>query len=160
MKRILMLLMAIFAITATQAQQKVTLAQCQGDTVTYLKKMFDEGKSRFIGQPFSKVVEEWRSQMPINRITFRDTGNWPTKESEKYLVTGAYLDFITERDANMRRMRKEASPSVYVDFAPPYNQKIDGFWLLQEQEDSQLGPQLYEKLKDYIIQDISVVGLK
>ena len=155
-----MLLMTIFAITATQAQQKVTLAQCQGDTVAFVKQNFVDGKSRFIGQPFSKIIDEWRAQIPVAKITFSNTGNWPTKESEKYLVKGAYLDFITEREQNLRGMRKEPYISMSIQFAPPFYKKIDDYWQLQEQEDMQLGPQLYEQIKDYIVESIAVVEMK
>lgn len=160
MKRLILLLLSVFAVTAAQAQQKVTLAQCQGDTVTYLKKTFDEGKSRFIGQPFSKVIDEWRSQIPVGRILFADTGNWPTKESEKYLVKGASLYFITEREVNSRNRRKEPYYRLSIQFAPPFDKKINDYWQLQEQEDMQLGPQLYEQIKDYIVESIAVVETK
>ncbi len=34
------------------------------------------------------------------------------------------------------------------------------FWRIQEEENSQLGPQLYEKLKNYIVKNITVCEMK
>ena len=154
------MLLSVFAITAAQAQQAMTLAQCQGDTVAFVKRNFVEGKARFIGQPFSKVIDEWRSQIPVGRILFADTGNWPTKESEKYLVKGASLQFITENDQKLRGLHKEPYLRLVVKFNAPYYQKIDTLWSIQEQEGIPFGPQLYEQIKDYVIQDISVFEMK
>lgn len=160
MKRILLLLMTIFAITATQAQQKVTLKQCQGDTVAYLKKNFEEGKARFIGKPFSKVVDEWRSQMPIKWILLFGTDHWARNEKDRDLINGVSLYFMTEGEKNMKSMCHESQYSLDITFAPPYNQKYDDLWKIKDTENIILGPQLYDKLKDYIVQDISVYETK
>ena len=85
-------------ITAVQAQQKVTLAECGGDTVLYLRKTFDDRKAEFIGQPFSKVMDEWKSQLPVGRLLFGDTGIWPTKEEEKnWLIVLIYISILKKR---------------------------------------------------------------
>ena len=66
MRRLLILLLfAVFAATAAQAQQKVTLADCGGDSVAYVKRNFVEGKALFIGQPFANVLDEWKAQLPV-----------------------------------------------------------------------------------------------
>lgn len=160
MKRILMLLMTIFAITATQAQQKVTLKQCQGDTVAYLKKNFEEGKARFIGKPFSKVVDEWRSQMPIKWILLFGTDHWARNEKERDLINGVSLYYMTEGEKNMKSMCHESQYSLHITFTPPYNQKKMYVYDLQDEEGSILGPKVYNSLKDYIVQDISVYETK
>lgn len=155
-----MLLMAIFSITATQAQQKVTLKQCGGDTVAYVKKNFVEGKARFIGQPFSKMIKEWKSQIPINRIMFGDTGSWPSDENQQHLVTDASLYFTPESEINLRGLRKESYYVVIATFEPPYRQKIKTLWDIEEQEGVPFGPKLYEAIKDYIVKDVFFLEMK
>lgn len=155
-----MLLLTTFAITAAQAQQKVTLAQCQGDTVAYLRKTFDEGKARFIGQPFSVLIKEWKSQIPINRIIFGSTGNWPSDENERNLVTHANVYFTPESEINLRGLRKEPYYGLTVVFAPPYRQKIQTLWSIEDQEGEPFGLRLYEQVKDYIVKDISFFEMK
>ena len=160
MKRLILLLLSMFMITAVQAQQKVTLAECGGDTVLYLRKTFDDRKAEFIGQPFSKVMDEWKSQLPVGRLLFGDTGIWPTKEEEKKLVNSIDIYFNTEEEVNLKGMRHELYYGVGISFTPPFLHKTREFWQLQEEENSQLGTQLYEKLKDYIVKDISTFELK
>ena len=161
MKRLILVLFAVLVATsAAQAQQKVTLAECGGDTVIYVKKNFVEGKARFIGQPFSKMLDEWRSQLPVGKILFSDTGNWPTKESERYLITGASLQFITEEEQLYREMRKEPYTDINVRFAPPYRHNLWALYNLRDQEGEPLGPQLYDCIRDYIVTDISFLDLK
>ena len=155
-----MLLMTIIAITATQAQQKVTLAQCQGDTVAYVKKNFVEGKTRFIGQPFSKAIKEWKSQIPINRIIFGDTGSWPSDENQQHLVTDASLYFTPESVINLRGLRKEPYCVITFTFEPPYRQKFRTLWEIKEQEGVPFGPRLYEQIKDYIVKDVFFLEMK
>ena len=160
MKRLILLLLSIFAITAVQAQQNVTLAECGGDTVLYLRKTFDDRKAEFIGQPFSKVMDEWKSQLPVGRLLFGDTGIWPTKEEGKILVNSIDIYFNTEEEVNLKGMRHEPYYGVKISFIPPYLHKVREFWRLQEEEELQLGPQLYEKLKDYIVKDIYMFELR
>ncbi|WP_294597930.1 hypothetical protein [uncultured Rikenella sp.] len=160
MRRMIFLLLSIFSMTAVQAQEKVTLVECGGDTVTYVKRNFAEGKARFIGQPFSKLVEEWRTQIPVGRILFSDTGNWPTKDEDKYLVTGASLYFITEEEMNLRVMKKQPYASISVDFAPPYRHNFYDLCRIEEEDGLPLGPKLYECLKDYIVTDVSFFMMK
>lgn len=155
MKRTILLLLTVFAVTAAHAQQKVTLKQCQGDTVAYLRKTFDQGKSRFIGQPFSKVMDEWSSQLPVNFLVFSDTGIWPTKDEDKLLVTGVSMYYNTETETNLKGMRHEPYYGLTIVFAPPYYQKSDDLRKLRNEEGTALGPKLYEMLKDYIVKDIS-----
>lgn len=161
MKRLIFLLLALFAGKAVQAQQKVTLAECGGDTVLFLRKAFDDRKADFIGQPFSKVLDEWRSQLPVGRLLFGNTGIWPTKEEDQDLVNSADIYFDTEETIDLKGMRHEAYYGVGISFEPPFSDKTQVFWQLQEEEeDSQLGPQLYEKLKDYIVKKISSFEMK
>ena len=145
-------------MTAVQAQQQVTLAECGGDTVTYVKRNFAEGKARFIGQPFSKLVEEWRTQIPVGWILFSNTGNWPTKDEDKYLVTGATLYFITEEEKNLRVMQRKMYATIHVSFAPPYRHNFYDFCRIEEEDGLPLGPKLYECLKDYIVTDVSFLN--
>lgn len=152
--------MTIFSITAIQAQQKVTLKQCNGDTVAYVKQNFVDGKARFIGQPFSKVIKEWKSQIPINWIIFGDTGSWPSDENQQHLVTSADLHFTPESEINLRRLRKEPYYSVTFTFVPPYHQKYRTLWEIKDQEGVPFGPRLYEQIKDYIVQDVFFLEMK
>ncbi|WP_300725751.1 hypothetical protein [uncultured Rikenella sp.] len=160
MKRLILLLLSIFAITAVQAQQNVTLAECGGDTVLYLRKTFDDRKAEFIGQPFSKVLDEWESQLPVGFLVFGNTGMWPAKEEDKYLVQSVSIYYNTEIETNLKGMRHEPYYGVKISFIPPYLHKVREFWRLQEEEELQLGPQLYEKLKDYIVKDIYMFELR
>lgn len=160
MEKLILTLLSLFTITALQAQQKVTLAECGGDTVAYVTRNFVEGKARFIGQPFSKVMDEWKAQLPVGRLLFGDTGVWPTKEEEKNLVNSVDLYFITEDEQCLRGLKKEPYFVLGISFEPPFYQKITDYWKIQEEENSQLGPQLYEKLKDYIVKNISIVELR
>ncbi len=152
------LLLSIFSMTAVQAQQQVTLAECGGDTVTYVKRNFVEGKARFIGQPFSKLVEEWRTQIPVGWILFSNTGNWPTKDEDKYLVTGATLYFITEEEKNLRVMQRKMYATIHASFAPPYRHNFYDLCRIEEEDSLPLGPKLYECLKDYIVTDVSFLN--
>ena len=151
-----MLLLAAFAATAVQGQPKVTLAEYQGDTVLFLRKAFDARKAEFIGQPFSKVLDEWQAQLPVKFLVFGDTGPWVFNPEERELVKSASLYYYTESETNYKEARHEPYYKLRVTFAPPLPYKIQEFWRLQEEEDSQLGPQLYEKLKNYIVKDIKV----
>ncbi|WP_298062577.1 hypothetical protein [uncultured Rikenella sp.] len=160
MKRLILTLLSIFSITAIQAQQKVTLVECGGDTVLYLRKAFDDRKSEFIGQPFSKVLDEWKAQLPVGFLVFGDTGMWPTKEEERYLVKFASLYYNTEQETNSRGARHESYYRLSISFVPPFPYQIMEFWRIQEEENSQLGPQLYEKLKNYIVKNITVCEMK
>ncbi len=161
MKRLLILvLFAVFAATAVQAQQKVTLAECGGDTVLFLRKAFDDRKADFIGQPFSKVLDEWRSQLPVGQLLFGDTGMWPTKEEEKYLVKSASLYYEKEKEINLKRIQHEPYYILLVTFVPPLRYQSLEFYQLQDEENLPLGPQLYEKLKDYVVKDIKVFEMK
>lgn len=161
MKRLLILLLfAVFAATAAQAQQKTTLAECGGDTVLYLRKAFDERKVEFVGQPFSKVLDEWKAQLPVGQLVFGDTGSWPTKAEERYLVRSASLYYNTEQETNSRGTRHESYYRLSISFVPPFPYQIMEFWRIQEEENSQLGPQLYEKLKNYIVKNITVCEMK
>ncbi|WP_299458265.1 hypothetical protein [uncultured Rikenella sp.] len=158
MRRMIFLLLSIFSMTAVQAQQQVTLAECGGDTVTYVKRNFVEGKARFIGQPFSKLVEEWRTQIPVGWILFSNTGNWPTKDEDKYLVTGATLYFITEEEKNLRVMQRKMYATIHASFAPPYRHNFYDLCRIEEEDSLPLGPKLYECLKDYIVTDVSFLN--
>ncbi len=162
MKRLLILvLFAVFAATAAQAQQKTTLAECNGDTVIYVKKNFVEGKARFIGQPFSKVLDEWKAQLPVGRLLFSDTGSWPTKDEEKYLVKSASLCYNIEAEINLRRIRHQSYYILTINFLPPLlHQSMELYQLQDEVERTELGPQLYDKLKDYVVKDIKVFEMK
>ena len=160
MKQLIFLLLAVWSVTATQAQHKVTLAECNGDTVLFLKKAFDERKADFIGQPFSKVVEAWKAQLPVGRLLFGDTGMWPTKDEDKYLVISASWYYNTEDEITSKRLNRKSYYGLSIGFAPPFRHKIREFWDLQDAERSDLGPQLYEKLKDYIVTDISFFEMK
>ncbi|WP_297829324.1 hypothetical protein [uncultured Rikenella sp.] len=160
MKRLILLLLSIFAITAVQAQQKVTLAECGGDTVLYLRKTFDDRKAEFIGQPFSKVMDEWTSQMTVNQLTFKDTGIWPTKEEEKLLVRGVSLYLDTEDEFDLKGLRHEPCYGISVVFASPYFQKADSLRRLRDSEGTALGSKLYEQLKNYIVKDIYMFELR
>ena len=155
MKKMIFLLLAVWSVTATQAQHKVTLAECNGDTVLFLKKAFDERKADFIGQPFSKVVEAWKAQLPVGRLLFSDTGIWPTKDEDKNLIISASLYYNTEDEITSKRLNRRPYYGLGVSFAPPYRHKIRVCWDLQDAEQSALGPQLYEMLKDYIVTKIS-----
>ena len=156
-----MLLLAAFAATAVQGQPKVTLAEYQGDTVLFLRKAFDARKAEFIGQPFSKVLDEWQAQLPVGWLLFGDTGPWVFNPEERELVNSANLYYNTEEEINKKGTRHEPYYRLLVTFAPPLPYKIQEFWRLQEEEeDSQLGPQLYEKLKNYIVEDIKVLEMK
>ena len=152
--------MSVFFVTAIHAQSKVTLGQCQGDTVSYLKKVFDENKSCFIGQPFSKVMDEWTSQMTVNQLTFKDTGIWPTKEEEKLLVRGVSLYLDTEDEFDLKGLRHEPCYGISVVFASPYFQKADSLRRLRDSEGTALGSKLYEQLKNYIVKDIYMFELR
>ena len=161
MKRLLILvLFAVFAATAAQAQQKTTLAECGGDTVIYVKKNFVEGKARFIGQPFANVLDEWKAQLPVGWLLFSDTGDWPTKEEEKYLVKSASLYYEKEEEINLKRIQHEPYYILLVTFVPPLRYQSLEFYQLQDEENLPLGPQLYEKLKDYVVKDIKVFEMK
>ena len=149
-----MLLMAIFAITAIQAQQKVTLKQCQGDTVAYIKKNFEEGKARFIGQPFSKVVQEWKNQIPLARVVLTSTDPWANDEKSRDMVNGVILYFTPEGTIAQRDYYHIPYYGVRFDFEPPYNQKYQSVYDIKNQEDKAFGPRFYEQLKDYIIKDV------
>ena len=155
MKQLIFLLLAVWSVTATQAQHKVTLAECNGDTVLFLKRAFDERKADFIGQPFSKVVEAWKAQLPVGRLLFGDTGIWPTKDEDKNLITDADLYYNTEDEITSKRLNRRPYYGLGVSFAPPYRHKTRVCWDLQDAERSELGPQLYEILKDYIVTKIS-----
>ncbi|HJE88785.1 hypothetical protein, partial [Rikenella microfusus] len=119
-----------------------------------LKKAFDERKADFIGQPFSKVVEAWKAQLPVGRLLFGDTGIWPTKDEDKNLITDADLYYNTEDEITSKRLNRRPYYGLGVSFAPPYRHKTRACWDLQDAEQSALGPQLYEKLKDYIVTNI------
>ncbi len=161
MKRLLILvLFAVFAATAAQAQQKTTLAECGGDTVLYLRKSFDERKVEFVGQPFSKVLDEWTGQLPVGHLVFGDTGSWPTKDEEKYLVKSATLYYNSETEINLRWLQKEPYYGISILFEPPFSYQSLEFYQLQDEENLSLGPQLYEKLKDYTVKDIRVFEMK
>ncbi len=161
MKRIvIVLLLALFATTAVQAQKRVTLKQCNGDTVAYITQNFVEGKSRFIGQPFSKVIKEWESQIPIGRLVFGGTDPWALEESQRDLVNGASLYFITERESNLRTRQKEPYYSLTITFSPPYYQKLDDLYDIRDQEGIELGPKLYDLIKDYIVENLTIVEMK
>ena len=98
MKRfIISILLTVLTGTAVQAQQKVNLSDCGGDTVLFLRKAFDDRKAEFVGQPFSKVLDEWKAQLPVGQLVFGDTGSWPTKAEERYLVRSASLYYNTEQ---------------------------------------------------------------
>ncbi len=57
-------------------------------------------------------------------------------------------------------IRHEPYYKLLITFAPPFPYQIMEFWRLKEEENSQLGPQLYEKLKNYIVKDIHVFEMK
>lgn len=109
MKRLILSLLALGCITLAQAQQKTTLAECNGDTVAYLKKNFVEGKQRFIGQPVSLILDEWRSQLPVGKLIFSDTG-WKRDTSKAELINGIALYFITNEELGLRDMQKNRIP--------------------------------------------------
>lgn len=155
MKRTILLLLTVFAATAVQAQQKVTLKQCQGDTVAYLKKNFEEGKARFIGQPFSMVIKEWKTQLPLTRVILSSTDPWANDVRLRNKVNGADLYFTPERTINYRNFYHIPYYGVSFVFEPPYNQDIQDVLTLKDQEDEPLGPLFYEQLKDYIIKDVN-----
>lgn len=159
MKRLLFLLLAMFATTAAEAQRRVTLRQCEGDTVAYLRQNFEQGKARFVGKPFSKVLDEWQQELPVGLLVFGSTGSWPTDEREKDVVDSASVRFITEQEQNLRMARKEVYYSLSVVFAPPFYQKIDPLWDIQEEEGT-LSPRLYELIKDFVVKDIVLVEIK
>lgn len=159
MKRILLLLLSVFAFTAAQAQQKVTLKQCQGDTVAYLKKNFEEGKARFIGQPFSKVIKEWKSQIPLTMVVLSSTDPWANDIRLRNKVNGADLYFTPERTINYRDFYRIPYYIVRFTFKPPYNQNINDLYHIMNEENQPMGPLFYDQLKDFIVQDIKVVEL-
>lgn len=152
-------MLSLFAITAVQAQKRVTLKQCDGDTVLFLKRAFDDRKAEFIGQPFSKVIEVWKSQLPVGRLVFSTTGIWPTKKEDQELVNYANLYFNSEEETDFRGANKIPYYGVGVRFAPPYRHKVQLFWEMQDEE-GPLGPRLYEYLKDYIVSDIKSFKLQ
>lgn len=159
MKKMILVMLSLFAITAVQAQKRVTLKQCDGDTVLFLKRAFDDRKAEFIGQPFSKVIEVWKSQLPVGRLVFSTTGIWPTKKEDQELVNYANLYFNSEEETDFRGANKIPYYGVGVRFAPPYRHKVQLFWEMQDEE-GPLGPRLYEYLKDYIVSDIKSFKLQ
>ena len=76
------------------------------------------------------------------------------------MVNSIDIYFNTEEEVNLKGMRHELYYGVGISFTPPFLHKTREFWQLQEEENSQLGTQLYEKLKDYIVKDISTFELK
>lgn len=159
MKRTILLLMTVFAVTAANAQQKITLKQCKGDTVAYVKKNFEDGKARFIGQPFSKVVQEWRSQLPVAHLVLADAGSF-RRDSLKNKVNGADLYFTSYEENALRSMNGKSYYLVSFTFAPPYYEDIYNLYNIRDEEDQPLGPRLYDKLKNYVVKDIFVFEMK
>ncbi|WP_071135364.1 hypothetical protein [Millionella massiliensis] len=154
MKRLILSLLALGCITLAQAQQKTTLAECNGDTVAYLKKNFVEGKQRFIGQPVSLILDEWRSQLPVGKLIFSDTG-WKRDTSKAELINGIALYFITNEELGLRDMQKKPYTILNISLAPPYHDNIWDIYHLQDSENETLGPKLYDRIKDYIVTDVS-----
>lgn len=159
MKKMILVMLSLFAITAVQAQKRVTLKQCDGDTVLFLKRAFDDRKAEFIGQPFSKVIEVWKSQLPVGRLLLGTTGIWPTKKEDQELVRDVSLYFNSAEEIYFRGANKIPYYGVVVMFAPPYRHKVQLFWEMQDEE-GPLGPRLYEYLKDYNVSDIESFKLQ
>lgn len=159
MKRTILLLLTVFAVTATQAQQKMTLKQCQGDTVVYVKKNFEDGKARFIGQPFSKVVQEWRSQLPVAHLVLADAGSF-RRDSLKNKVNGVSLFFTSYEENALRSMNGKSNYRLRISFEPPYYEDIYNLYNIRDEEGQPLGPRLYDKLKNYVVKDIFVFEMK
>lgn len=147
--------MTVFAVTAVQAQQKVTLKQCQGDTVAYVKKNFEEGKARFIGQPFSTVVQEWKSQIPLTQVVLSSTDPWANDERLRNKVNGANLFFTPEETIAQRDYYHIPYYGVRFDFEPPHTKDLWDLYEIRTEEDMPFGPRFYEQVKDYIIKDVT-----
>lgn len=154
MKRLISSLLALGCITLAQAQQKTTLAECNGDTVAYLKKNFVEGKQRFIGQPASLILDEWRSQLPVGKLIFGSTG-WQRDKSKEDLIDGIVLYFITNEELGLRDLQKKPYTVLDISLAPPYHDNIWDIYQLRDSENEALGPKLYDRIKDYIVTDVS-----
>ena len=134
MKRLISSLLALGCITLAQAQQKTTLAECNGDTVAFIRKNFEEGKARFVGKPLAELLDEWTSQLPVGYLLFGDTGIHYLPEEEQNLVNGIDLNHITEQERNARSARHEPYFVLAVTLAPPYHHKWDDILNLQDQE--------------------------
>ena len=130
MKRLILSLLALGCITLAQAQQKTTLAKCNGDTVAYLKKNFVEGKQRFIGQPVSLILDEWRSQLPVGKLIFASTG-WQQDKSKAHLINGIVLYFITNEELGLRDMQKNHIPYSTSPWLP-HTMIIYGIFIIFE----------------------------
>ena len=154
MKRLILSLLALGCITLAQAQQKTTLAECNGDTVTFIRKNFEEGKARFVGKPLAELLDEWTSQLPVGYLLFGNTGIHYLPEEEQNLVNSIGLNHITEQERNARSARHEPYFVLAVKLAPPYHHKWNDIVDLQDQEKKQLGPQVYNAIKDYIVTDV------
>ena len=154
MKRLILSLLALGCITLAQAQQKTTLAECNGDTVTFIRKNFEEGKARFVGKPLAELLDEWTSQLPVGYLLFGDTGIHYLPEEEQNLVNGISLNHITEQERNARSARHEPYFVLAVKLAPPYHHNVWDLIKLKRQEQNQLGPQVYNAIKDYIVTDV------
>ena len=147
MKRLILSLLALGCITLAQAQQKTTLAECNGDTVAYLKKNFVEGKQRFIGQPVSLILDEWRSQLPVGKLIFSDTG-WKRDTSKAELINGITLYFITNEEMGLRDLQKKPYTVLDISLAPPYHDIFGIIIKLQDPETKPLDLNFINEIKN------------
>ena len=114
MKRLILSLLALGCITLAQAQQKTTLAECNGDTVAFVRTNF----------ALAELLDEWTSQLPVGYLLFGDTGIHYLPEEEQNLVNGISLNHITEQERNARSARHEPYFVLAVKLAPPYHHNV------------------------------------
>ena len=154
MKKILFTLAAIMLSINLNAQgfKHYSLDDVNGDTVLYLQKNFIDQKAYFVGKPFSKVMEVYLQDLPLNYSAKNTTTPWENPRDRTKYINGISITWFTVEKARFyvyNHIKKKLF--LFILFAPPYNEVGSD---VAEKYDTD--EKMVNHLKNYIVKDIKL----
>ncbi|MBP3219689.1 MAG: hypothetical protein J6M37_04395 [Prevotella sp.] len=155
MKKILFTLAAILLTISINAQdfKHYSLDEVNGDTVQYLQKNFIDQKAYFIGKPFSKVMEIYLQDLPLNYSATSTTTPWENPKDATEYIMGISITWLTEEEGQYysdNHIKKISDLDIL--FEPPYNESDDDAYEIYDTDEK-----MVNHLKNYIVKEIKLL---
>lgn len=157
MKRILFA--SLFIISAINCQAQVHRhypLSVLKDTAEYLHKNFIEQKEYFVGKTLKEVVDVYKKDLPLKRITTSGTPRRKDPEGISRLES-ASLDWLSQLESfNLYKISFKQLTNFKIVFKPPY--KIRHSKLDEILPEDYTAEDVYELLWDLEVHDIIIKG--
>ena len=133
-----------------QAFKHYTLIDADNDTIAYLQKNFIDQKTYFIGKPFSKLLDVFLMDLPLNYAAATATSPWENTTDDSEYINGIKISWFTKEEAQTFVLT-DWNRTIFLNivFQPPYTE-----WIWSTQNTYDTVQKMTDHLKHYVIQDV------